>query len=209
MAVTYSHTADRDASRRGPRRRLSWRIRELAALLVSAILVSTALYQVYRTKTHPLAAIDAALSSRQLLDLNALSAREDLLPALTMFRSQPEREFVARKIYYISGGLSNVGAIARLRVTPEELSKTRGLDSFRDRLKDRASVPLLTAEEFRKLKPLFVVRRPERFRDAFRTWAGCFLAAFLLVHIWWSLSGFRGDPLLLPVVMLLTGPAWR
>jgi cell division protein FtsW (lipid II flippase) len=204
MPVTYSRTGDRD-DLRGPRRRFSWRLRELAALLVAGILVSAALHHVYRAKTQPLAGIEAGLSSRQLLDLNALGAREDLLPALSMFRTQAEREFVARRIYYISGGLSNVGAIARLRVTSEELGKTRGLDSFRERLKDRASAPLLTGEEFRKLKPLFVVRRPDRFHGAFRTWACWFLAAFLLVHIWWSVSAFRGDSLLLPVVLLLTG----
>ncbi len=201
MAVTYSRGGDR----RAPRRRQWWRVRELAGILAAGLLVSAVLHHVYRVKTRQLAGIDAGLSSRQLLDLNGLNAREDLLPALSLFRSQAERDFVARRIYYISGGLSNVGAIARLRVTPEELGSMRGLDSFRERLRERASVPLLTSEEFRQLKPLFVVRPPGRFRDAFKLWAGCFLAAFLLVHIWWSASGFRGDPWLLPAVMLLAG----
>src|SRR5271157_587001 len=181
MAVTYSRAGERSA----PRRRARWRTGELAGLLAAGLLVSGALHQAYRAKTRQMAGVEAGLHSRQLLDLNALSAREDLLPALGMFPRQAEREDVARRIYYISGGLSNVGAIARLR--------------------NGASAPLLTAEEFRRLKPLFVVRPPARFRDGFKLWAGCFLAAFLLVHVWWSVSGFRGDPWLLPAVMLLTG----
>jgi cell division protein FtsW (lipid II flippase) len=201
MAVTYSRTGERGV----PRRRQWWRVRELAGLMAAGLLVSVALQHVYWAKTRQLEGIEAGLRSRQLLDLNGLSAREDLLPALGLFRTQAERDFVARKIYYLSGGLSNVGAIARLRIAPEELGRTRGLDSFRERLRDRASAPLLTAGEFRRLKPLFVVRPPGRFRDAFNLWAGCFLAAFLLVHIWWSVSGFRGDPWLLPAVMLLAG----
>jgi cell division protein FtsW (lipid II flippase) len=205
MAVTYSRAGERSDPRRAPGRRPWWRWRELAGLAAAGLLVCAALHQAYQAKTRQLAGVEAGLSSRQLLDLNALNAREDLLPALGLFRSPAERDFVARRIYNISGGLSNVGAIARLRVAREELVGRRDLDSFRERLQDRASAPLVTGEEFRRLKPLFVVRPPGRFRDAFKLWAACLLAAFLLVHIWWSASGFRGDPWLLPAVMLLSG----
>ncbi len=181
MAVTYSRAGERAV----PRRRQWWRVWELAGLLAAGFLVWMALDQAYQAKTRQISGVEAGLASRQLLDLNNLTAREDLLPALAQFRPQARRELLARRIYYISGGLSNVGAIARLR--------------------DRAAAPLLTAEEFRRLKPLFVVRQPGRFRDAFRLWTGCFLIAFLLVHVWWSVTGFRGDQWLLPAVMLLSG----
>jgi len=49
------------------------------------------------------------------------------------------------------------------------------------------------------------VRRPAQFRSVFFRWSALFFAAFLLVHIYWSLVGFRGDQMLLPIVMLLTG----
>jgi len=55
------------------------------------------------------------------------------------------------------------------------------------------------------LKPLFVVRRPAQFQSAFYRWSVLFFAAFLAVHLFWSLRGFRGDQFLLPAVMLLTG----
>ena len=66
-------------------------------------------------------------------------------------------------------------------------------------------MPLLSADQLRQLKPALVVRRPAQFRRAFLLWAGLFFAAFLLVHAWWSLRGFRGDQTLLPAILLLTG----
>ena len=67
-----------------------------------------------------------------------MRAREDLLPALGRLpRSAPSANSCARKIYYISGGLANVGAIARIRVTADEFARPRS--KLRDRLGDRES----------------------------------------------------------------------
>ena len=96
-----------------------------------------------------------------------------------MFTKPADREAAARKIYYVSGGLSNVGAIARLHA--------------------------FTSDQFRQLKPLFVVRRPERFRGTFLLWVSLFFAAYFAAHIFWSLRGFKGDQFFLPAVELLTG----
>ena len=90
------------------------------------------------------------------------------------------RAEAARRIYYLSGGLSNVGAIARQR-------------------------DLLTPAEFRAFKPLVVVRTPAQFRGAFFLWSALFFAGFLLAHAWLSLRGFRGDQALLPILLLLSG----
>jgi hypothetical protein len=38
-----------------------------------------------------------------------------------------------------------------------------------------------------------VHRRLKVFTRAFWRWAALFFAAFLLVHIWWSVRGFRRD----------------
>lgn len=164
------------------------------------------LHLVYLAKSQPLAQVDASLASKQLLNLNELGAREDLLPALaTLFPQAAERDFVARKIYYISGGLPNVGAIARIRVTAEEVSHDRGLAAFRARLGDRESMPLLTGEQLRSLKPLFIVHRPQAFRSAFYRWTVLFFAAFVLAHVFWTLRRRGGDQWLLPSVLLLSG----
>lgn len=49
------------------------------------------------------------------------------------------------------------------------------------------------------------VRTPDQFRRSFGTAVGLFLLAFWLVHGFWTFRRFQPDPLLLPVLMLLTG----
>ncbi|GAB3641159.1 FtsW/RodA/SpoVE family cell cycle protein [Spirosoma arcticum] len=49
------------------------------------------------------------------------------------------------------------------------------------------------------------VRTPGQFRGAFWLNVALFLLAFWLVHGFWSLRRFQPDPLLLPILMLLTG----
>ena len=177
MPVTRSTAASRP---RMGRARRAWRRQELLGLLAAGLAVSWGLHLVYQAKSAGLAEIDQGLASRQLLNLNALATREDLLPALGSIADTRARQEAARQIYYVSGGLGNVGALARIH-------------------------GLFTSEQFRQLKPLFVVRRPQQFTRAFWRWAALFFAAFLLVHIWWNVRGFRGDQVLLPVVMALTG----
>ena len=158
----------------------AWRRDELIGVLAAMLLIAWGLRLVYVAKSADLAAIDQGLASKQLLDLNALTAREDLLPALSSIPDAHAREEAARQIYYVSGGLGNVGALARIH-------------------------GLFTGEQFRQLKPLFVVRRPAQFTSAFYRWSALYLAAFLLVHLYWGIRGFRGDQFLLPATMLLSG----
>src|ERR1017187_7234945 len=173
MAVTRSTAADRPRTGRAHK---TWRRDQLLGTLAAALLVAFGLHLVYQAKSNTLPEIDQGLASKQLLNLNGLAAREDLLPALAIIADPHAREEAARQIYYISGGLGNVGALARIH-------------------------GLFTSEQFRQLKPLFVVRRPGQFESAFFRWAGLFFAGFLLVHVWWSVRGFHGDQVLLPAVM--------
>jgi cell division protein FtsW (lipid II flippase) len=209
MAVTRSTSIDRSQERRGSRsgsRAFRWRGAELLALVAAGAAVAFGLHLVYQAKSQGLTGIDSGLAARQLLNLNDLNAREDLLPALTaIFPQQAERDFAARKIYYIVGGLPNVGAIARIRVTADEVSRERSLAGFRARLGDRQSIPLLTGDQLRALKPLFVVRRPEAFHRTFYRWIVLFFAGFLLAHLVWTVRGRGGDQWLLPAVLLLSG----
>src|ERR1039457_1097319 len=178
MAVTRSTAAERP--RISHARKTGWRRDELIGLAAATLILAFGLFQVYRAKSADLAGIDHGLASKQLLDLNALTAREELLPALSSIADPHARDEAARQIYYVAGGLKNVGALARIH-------------------------GLFTGEQFRQLKPVFVVRRPAQFQSAFYPWSALFFAAFLAVHLFWSLRGFRGDQFLLPAVMLLTG----
>jgi cell division protein FtsW (lipid II flippase) len=177
MAVTRSTRAERTDLRRVPGRRAPWRMQELVWTVAAALLVGAGLYLVHRARVQDFAQIEQGLAAKKLLNLNALSAREDLLPALAVIPGQRVREEAARRIYYRSGTLGNVGGI-------------------------RAYV---TGDQFRALKPMFVVRRPEQFQRSFFLWVGLFFAGFLLTHAWWSLRGFTGDPAFLPSLLLLTG----
>ena len=144
------------------------------ALAAAALLVALGLHLVYQAKSAGLAEIDQGLASKQLAQSQrADRARRPAAGSLDI-PDQHAREEAARQIYYVSGSLGNVGALARI---PRALHR-------------RAIPPIEAA-----------VRGPPagQFPARFYRWAACFFAAFLLVHIWWSASGFRGDQLLLPV----------
>src|SRR5215471_10014399 len=180
MAVTRSTSVERAELRRVNVPRAAWRVREFVLLAIAGSLVTGGLWLVHRAKSAPLTEVQAGLASKRLLNLNALGAREDLLPGLApLFTKQREREEAARQIYYLSDKLPNVGAIMRTR--------------------------LLTGEQFRRLKPQLVVRTPAAFERSFRLWVGLFFAAFLLVHVFWSIRGFAGDQMFLPAILLLSG----
>jgi cell division protein FtsW (lipid II flippase) len=197
MPVTRSRAVERKAA--APAGVRVWRTRELLWMLAASAFVAGGLYLVYQSRQPMLAVTPAPLN------LNALNAREDLLPVLTpVIPETALRVFAAQKIYYATGSLSNVGALARLRIRADELA-ARNLKPLRDRLGDRASAPLLTSDQFRQLKPLLAVRTAARFRRAFFLWCALFFAAFLAAHIFLAVRGFTGDQSLLPAALLLCG----
>jgi cell division protein FtsW (lipid II flippase) len=197
MPVTRSKAIERKAV--APAGIRVWRVRELLWMLGASAFVAGGLYLVYQSRQPALTATPAPLN------LNALNAREDLLPLLApIIPESALRAFAAEKIYYASGSLSNVGALARLRIRADELA-ARNLKPLRDRLGDRPSAPLLTADQFRQLKPLLAVRTADRFRRTFVLWCALFFAVFLGAHIFLSLRRFTGDQSLLPATLLLSG----
>ncbi len=177
MAVTRSRAAERATVRQAGVRPPGWRLRELVWMVAAALLVAAGLYQVYRAKTREFPQIDRDLTAHRLVNLNELGTREELLPALSAIADTRQRIETARRIYNASGGLSNVGAVARV----------------------------MPGESFRVFKPAVVVRRPAQFRRVFFLAAGVFFLGFLLAHVWLGIQGFRGDQAFLPAVLLLTG----
>ena len=120
MAVTRSRGGGkRTAHPQGPARQWRGARASLPAWLAAGLLVAFGLYRVYQAKApDPGRRPSGSSPPKQLLDLNDLGAREDLLPALGFIPSQNDREEAARKIYYLSGGLPNVGAIRPRRHRP-------------------------------------------------------------------------------------------
>lgn len=170
-------------------------------MAAGSLILLLGLVLVYMAKSRSFPEIESGLASRQILNLNTLSSREEVLPFLSNIAESAERQFMARKIYDASGDLRNVGALARIRVSEAEIERTRGLKSLRE----RHSLALFTGEEFRQLKPSFVVRTPAQFRRSLLLWTVLFLGAFWAVNLWWSFQRFQGDATLLPALLLLTG----
>ena len=212
MAVTRSKPAERAQSAYRRSGAQAWPASEFLWLAGVSILIAGGLFLVFKAKTRSLREIEQGLATRQLLNLNDLSTREDLLPFLGIVSDSAERQFIARNIYNASGKLPNVGALARIRVSESEIRGARGLTSFFTRLdKSRESagrersLALLTPEQFRLLKPHFVVRRPAQFEREFFIWSALFILAYFAVYVWWQVRRFTGDRNLLLPVFLLTG----
>jgi len=198
MTLTRSRADERAARPLHGKR--AWRSREAVWMLAVSAVLGCGLALVYKAKTDPFPKISEALAAGRILNLNDLTGREQVLPFLTVIEGQSERQLVARRIYYASGNLPNVGGLARLRVTADELKRARVV-----REGEAESMRLLSGQVFRLLKPSFVVRPPTGFVRAFALWTAVFFAGFWLVHIFWSLRGFDGDTALLPAAMLLAG----
>ena len=115
MAVTKSRSAERrDALQAGKSGQpLVWRRQELAGMAAALVLVGIGLMLVYRSKAGDLAEVEQGLKAKTILNLNDLSAREDLLPALSVVPDPRDREEVARKIYYLRAGSAMWAASAR------------------------------------------------------------------------------------------------
>jgi len=211
MAVTRSRVEERVAARGVRLGARGWPLSEFAWLAAVSILIASGLYLVYRAKSQDFGEIEKGLAAKQLLNLNDLASREDLLPFLNFVSDPGERQFVARRIYDATGNLPNVGALARLRVTESEVRGAHGLASFKSRIAEAPdmgrgrSIPLLTAEQVRFLKPQFVVRRPAVFQRDLFLWAVLFFCAYSAVELWWLLRGFTGERSLLVPIFLLTG----
>jgi hypothetical protein len=94
-------------------------LREFAWLAGASLLVSVGLALVYSAKTHNFAELDARLARGELLDLNAVTKPEQLLPFLQIFPNETERAAVATRIFEflnVHRPIKNVGALARVRV---------------------------------------------------------------------------------------------
>ena len=228
MAVTRSTPADRRRRELrqtlaaspvpglpGPRAK---RGRETVLLLAALAVVLFGFTLVYRAATRSFGEVEEQRRTRQVLHLGELRQAEDLVPVLPAYSGPAERAFAAGKIWQRlapgSPPLENVGELGKIRVSASEIESEGQLETLEERLAavgdgggaaGGRSVRLLSGTQVRQVKPRLIVRGPDEFRSAFWRWAALFLAAFALVHLVWWLRGFRGDQLVLPAVLVLTG----
>ena len=193
------------------------RRRELPWLVGASVMVSVGLLLVLAAKTSNFGELSARLDHGELLNLNTVADPQQLLPFLQVFPDPAERELVAERIAnYVEKHrpLPNVGALARLRVSRQEIESEPRWHALRDQLQRQLASPQLKPRkgELRlallpvaRLKPLFAVRTPREFLVRFAAWIALYLASFYAVHFVWRQRGFRGDPSILPALHLLSG----
>jgi cell division protein FtsI/penicillin-binding protein 2/cell division protein FtsW (lipid II flippase) len=136
----------------------------------ASLLVAAGLYFVYQAKIQ-------RLTGGPVVNLNAVTSPEQLLPVLEFF---PNRAELAPRVFdYIerSRPLRNAGALT-------------------------AVIP---RRQFARVKPLLVVRTAAQFRAQLVRSALLYFAGFYLVALVWRLKGYRGDTVFLPALQLLTG----
>ncbi len=91
----------------------------------------------------------------------------------------------------------------RLRDSPIEALMSIFSHARREAPADFA--PFANSSVVGRIKPNLIVRRPAAFTSSILRWFGLLLAAFFIVHIIWRRSAFAGDPVFLPVMLLLCG----
>ena len=193
MSITYTSAADRTILRD---RTARWRLNFSDALLAAASLISIlAIALAYVGSVRPgrpeprAAATPGEVSA---VNLNTISDTEALDASLAaVFTDASERRSMARELFrFISeeraraGDLPNVGALARART--------------------EAGVPLLSSAQLAVLKPAFVVRTREEFRNQVLWYGLLYVLGFHVVSLVWRLRGVRSDRSILVVAHLLT-----
>ncbi len=124
MAVTRSTSVDRTQNAR-PRVGTLDRAMERVFLLAAAVLVLAA---ISLTATAKIARLG---SQHDSLNLSTLERREQLYPFLQWASTPAERQYISGKIFdHIRSGegtVSHVGELSQIRVSIQEVLRTRGL----------------------------------------------------------------------------------
>ncbi len=193
------------------------RRREFPFLLATSLLVAAGLALVFFSKTQNFPGFAARSPAGELLDLNSVQSAAEISPFLQNFTDQAERDLAAQNVFdFLSRvrPIPNVGALARLRISQSEIESESRWNSLRGDLQRRLGrlagksarlelrIPLLPLA---RLKPSLVVRTPAQFTYQYVLWCGIYLASFWVLHVLWRLRRFRGDPVILPALQLLTG----
>ena len=205
MRVIEADVAARPATDR-PRRALDI---ELAGLAAASLVV---LFAIVLTSAAKAGRLDEVAPAGGIVPLNALHSSADLEPLLTMYDADSERQFVARALFDRAADaerpLDHVGALTEVRIPAETIRADRRLVQLGARLTgrpDAREIPALSRADLLSLKPRLAVRTVGDFARGLAGSVALFLAAFWIAHLVRRWRQRDDDPLLLPVVMLLTG----
>ena len=182
---------------------------ELVGLLAATVVVISGLVLTHAARTARLA---ETAPPGSIVALNALQTAQDVEPLLTMYTSPFERQAVARAIHQraiaTEPPLEHVGGLADVSIPAADVRADRRYAQLRARLQrqpDPGRVPVLTQADIVALKPRVTVRSLEQFNARIGRAAAWFFASFWLAHAWRRWRRRNDEPLLLPILMVLTG----
>lgn len=145
-----------------------------------------------------------------VVHLPSLASPAGLLPSLAMVGEPETRQAVAERVYRRatdpSDPLVHVGGLARVTVSEADVKADRRLASIRARARG-APGPwrVLTGADLAELKPQVVVRTGREYARQVLPALALFVAAFWAAHVFRRWRRVPDDPVLLPVLHLLSG----
>ena len=147
-----------------------------------------------------------------VLDLRALRDPGEIAPLLTMFEEPFEREAAARALYRRAVAeappLDHVGGLAGVAIPAATIQSDRRFVELGSRLRRRPGaerVAVLTPADVATLKPHLIVRGRSEFLLAVRRLCLLFFGAFWLAHLVRRARRAGDDPLVLPILLTLSG----
>jgi cell division protein FtsW (lipid II flippase) len=164
---------------------------ERLGLAVTSLVLLFGLWLTYVEQTATFGSFEADVRNGELVNLSSMRDESVLLPHLTMFAERAERAAVAaavlRRVQGTTDGdpIAHIGALASVTIPARQ--------------------KVFSGADIAELKRVLVVRTPEEFRRQIAIAIAVFMLAFWGAHIVRWRFGAVGDPLLLPVVHLLTG----
>jgi cell division protein FtsI/penicillin-binding protein 2/cell division protein FtsW (lipid II flippase) len=184
---------------------------ERLGLAVTSVVVLFGLAVTIAEQTSTFSNLRTGVEPRQVVELHQLKSRTELAPLLTMFPEPAERIAVSEAVYdQLKGArsdLTHVGALTGMTIPASRILADRRLTVLNERLRTGggAAATAFTVSDVAALKPDVVVRSPDTYRRQMLIACGVLIAVFWVTHaVRWFL-GVTGDPLLLPIVQLLTG----
>jgi cell division protein FtsW (lipid II flippase)/cell division protein FtsI/penicillin-binding protein 2 len=186
------------------------RIERLGLTVTSAVLLF-GLWLTYSERRIAIPQIRADVSAGRIVNLADVSSASQIVPLLGMFREPAERAAVAAAIFQRAHDpaqpLQHVGALAGITIPAARVRADARLVVLNERLRARGgdAVQALTAADIAAIKPSLIVRSPDAHQRRMLTALVLFMAAFWIAALARGWVGTTGDPLLLPIVHLLTG----
>jgi cell division protein FtsW (lipid II flippase) len=172
---------------------------ELRGLILATILSTVGLFWAYWSLTGPFESIPERVGDNEIVNMSRVNSVGDIRPALRVLRDSVKEDRLARQLMSDLRGRTGDGS-----------QSSWSSEDILERVEAADTTLTLTGAEYRALESSFIVRSPSSYRWLVLQYVLLFLAGFYLVHLYWRASigrwtVFGGDPVFLPLLMILTG----